>query len=79
MTSHEPALNAVAVMTAWTDDPNNPQFMVEQVGTYLGEPDGDLQLIHGLVHVAGWLLVKLSECTDREMRDLLQECARRFA
>ena len=79
MSDNEPIRMAIAVMTAWTDDPNRDDFATTTVSSYLGDdPDADVKLLDGLIRLAGWLLVKLEDATDSEMRAILQDIAKKL-
>lgn len=79
MNQYDNLRRAIDVMTAWaTDEPNSAKFSGERLGEYVGEgPDGEMQLMFGLVSLAGYLLVRLEERTGVSMQSHLQDIALR--
>lgn len=67
-------------MTAWaTDNPDSTQFSQERVLEYvLDGPDGEAELMMGLMSLAGYLLVRLEENTGKSMQWHLQDIAKRI-
>ena len=75
--SYENMRKAIDVMTAWaTDDPNSTKFSVERAASYASEaPDGETQLLIGLINLSGNLLVRLEHETNKSMQWHLQDIA----
>jgi hypothetical protein len=70
---------AIDVMTAWaTDNPDSTDFSIERVLEYVRE-GGEVDLMKGLISLAGNLLVKLEANTDKSMQWHLQDIARKIA
>ncbi|MDO3074761.1 hypothetical protein P5V19_16855 [Mycobacteroides abscessus subsp. abscessus] len=78
MNRYEGLRNAIDVVTAWaTDGPNGTAFPGERIAEYVGEkPDGEAQLMFGLVSLAGYILTRLEEATGESMQWHLQEIAK---
>jgi hypothetical protein len=71
---------AIAVMTAWTEGPNNLDFAfaARTVTNYLDDsPHAHLKLLAGFTTLSGWLLVKLEEASGKPMREILEDVAKK--
>ena len=69
---------AIDVMTAWTTFSDDSTFRGKRLAGYItNEPDSAMNLVFGLVTLAGALLTKLEAVTGEEMRTHLQEIVRK--
>lgn len=66
---------AIDVMTAWTHDDQNTDFMHERIDSYVSEPEGCEGLITGLVNLSGLLLSGMEMTTGNSTREILQAIA----
>jgi hypothetical protein len=81
---NEAMLTAIDVVTAWTDNEDNTDFVSERVGEYLAGPDDGITLTVGLVNLFGVLLMNLAKVRGasgdgmtEEQREILRELALR--
>jgi hypothetical protein len=66
---------AIDVMTAWSHNDHDTDFMRERIDTYLAEPGGCTGLITGLVNLSGLLLSGMEMTTGRSTPEVLQAIA----
>jgi hypothetical protein len=66
---------AIDVMTAWSDDDPDIEFLHERIDAYLSEPDGCTGLITGLVNLSGLLLLGMEMTTGKGRSETLQAIA----
>jgi hypothetical protein len=75
---NEAMLKAIEVVTAWTDDEHNTDFVTERVVGYTAaSEDEGLELTAGLVTLAGVLLQNLAKARGEGERAILRELALR--
>jgi hypothetical protein len=70
----ESTLRAIELMTAWAGGGRSTEFMVERIAK-IGKEEGQegfVQAFVGLVNVAGYMLVRLSQVTGKTEEELLQ-------
>ncbi|TDK91552.1 hypothetical protein EI067_22900 [Mycobacterium paragordonae] len=78
MEEYDYTRRAIDVMTAWaTDAPDSTGFSQERMAEYVGEShEGEMQLMFGLVNLAGYLLLRLEHETAKPIQWHLQDIAR---
>lgn len=78
---NEAMLTAIEVVTAWTDNQDNTDFVTERVVGYTAGPDDGLTLTVGLLNLSGVLLQNLAKVrgdgTPEGERAILRELALR--
>jgi hypothetical protein len=69
---------AIAILTAWANSPNDVQLAGDVLLSYVAEgiPEGDL--VHGLISLAGILLMRLEKATGTPAHELMADLARRY-
>lgn len=80
MDPYDNTRKAIDVMTAWaTDNPNETDFSMERLREYVSEgPDGEAELMLGLVNLAGYVLIRLEVASGQTMQWHLQDIARKL-
>ena len=74
-----PTARAVAMLTIWVNSPNDTEGVHQELLATMDEgPEAMIELVQGLLNLAGTLLVKLGGAENRE-REILQEIGLRNA
>lgn len=73
---------AIGVLTAWLEGggPSDPEaeLVGETILANVGEGfAAEVEMMRGLVHLSGFLLVRLAKCEGRSEAEILQDLARR--
>ena len=73
------AARAVSMLTVWLDSPDATESVTDELIATLQEGDeAVIDLVYGLVSLAGWLLIKHAGDENRE-HEVLQEVALKIA
>jgi hypothetical protein len=71
---------AIAILTAWatSEDACSSQSAGEIAASYIAEGMPEVDMVKGLLNLAGILLIKLEKATGTPTPELLRDLARRY-
>jgi hypothetical protein len=69
---------AIAILTAWANSPNDVQLAADVLKSYVADDISEVELVSGLIGLAGVLLVQLEQATGTPAPELMAALARRY-